>query len=78
MLELVDIDHYVMPTLNLMLGIVNYLFKMMVEEAQAACEGCSLNYVEAERIWKLSKYNATTAKTNKKHFRLQMYNTKGN
>ena len=40
--DFVDIDHYVMPTLHLMFGIVNYLYKNMVEEAQAACEGYSL------------------------------------
>ena len=68
MFYFVDIDHYVMPTLNLMLGIVNYLYKKMVEEAQAACEGYSMDYVEAERIWELSKYNAATEKTNKKIF----------
>ena len=49
--DFVDIDHYVMPTLHLMHGIVNYSYKNMVEEAQAACEGYSLDYVEAERIW---------------------------
>ena len=43
--DFVDIDHYVMPTLNLMPGIVNYLYKKMVKEAQAACEGYSLDYV---------------------------------
>ena len=64
--DFVDIDHYVMPTLHLMLGIVNYLYKNMVEEARADCEGYSLDYVEAERIWELSKYDAATAKTNKK------------
>ena len=64
----VDIDHYVMPSLHLMLGIVNYLYKKMVEEAQADCEGYSLDYFEAERIRALSKYNAATAKTNKKTF----------
>ena len=63
--DFVDIYHYVMPTLHLMLGIVNYLYKNMVEEAQAACEGYSLDYVEAERIWELSKYDAATEKTNK-------------
>ena len=46
----VDIDHYVMPILHLMLGIVNYLYKNMVKEAQAACESYSLDYFEAERI----------------------------
>ena len=61
-----------------MLGIVNYLHKKMAEEAHAACEGYSLNCVEAEMIWELSKYDAATAKTNKKNFRLQMDNTKGN
>ena len=65
--DFVYIDRYVMPTLHLMLGIVNYLYKNMVEEAQAACEGYSLGYVEAERIRKLSKYDAATAKTNKKN-----------
>ena len=74
----VDIDHYVMPKLHLMLGMVNYLYTKMVEEAQADCEGYSLDYVEAERIWELSKYDAETAKTNKKNFRIQMDNTKGN
>ena len=74
----VDIDHYVMPTLHLMLGIVNYLYNKKVEESQADCEGYSLDYVEEERIWELSRYDAATAKTNKKHFRLQMDNTKGN
>ena len=63
-----DIDHYVMPTLHLMLGIVNYLYKKMVEEAQASCGGYYLDYVETERIWELSKYDAATAKTNKKIF----------
>ena len=53
--DFVDIYHYVMPTLYLMLGIAHYLYKNMVEEAQAACEGYSLDYVEAERIWDLSK-----------------------
>ena len=48
--DFVDIDHYVIPTLHLMLGIVNYLHKKMVEEAQAACEGYSLDYVEVEMI----------------------------
>ena len=48
--DFVDIDHYVMPTLHLMLGIVNYLYKNMVEEAQADCEGYSLDYFEVERI----------------------------
>ena len=43
--DFVDIDHYVMPTLHLMLGIVNYLYKKMVEEEQAACECYSLDYV---------------------------------
>ena len=51
--DFVDIDHYVMPTLHLMLGIVNYLYKKMVEESQAACEVYSLDYVEAERIGEL-------------------------
>ena len=51
-----------------MLRIVKYLYKKMAEEAQAACEGCSLDYVEAERIWELSKYDEATAKTNKKIF----------
>ena len=73
-----DIEHYVMPTLQLMLGIVYYLYKNMVEEALAACEGYSLDYVQAERIWELSKYNTATAKTNKKHFRLKIDNSKGN
>ena len=49
--DFVDIDHYVMPTLHLMFWIVNYLYKNMVEESQAACEGYSLDYVETERIW---------------------------
>ena len=78
LLDFVDIDHYVMPTLHLMFGIVNYLYKKMVEEEQDSCEGCSLDYVEAERICELSKYDAATANTNKKHFRLQMDNMKGN
>ena len=43
--DFVDIDHFVMPTLHLMLGIVNYLYKNMVEEAQADFEGYSLDYV---------------------------------
>ena len=72
-----DIDHYVMPTLHLRLGIVNYLYKRMVVEAQAACGGYSLDYVQTESIWRLSKYDAATAKTNKK-IRLQMDNKKGN
>ena len=50
LIDFVDIYHYVMPTLHLMLGIVNYLYRKMVEEAQAACEGYSLDYVKAERI----------------------------
>ena len=66
--DFIDIDHYVMPTLHLMLGIVNYLYKNMFEEAQAACEGYSLDYFMAERIWELSKYDAATSKTNKKTF----------
>ena len=64
--DFVDIDQYVMPTLHLMFGIVNYLYKKMVEEAQAACEGYYLDYFKAGRIWDLSKYDAATAKTNKK------------
>ena len=52
--DFVDIDHYVMPTLHLMRGIVNYLYKNMMEEAQAAYEGDSLGYVEAESIRELS------------------------
>ena len=63
--DFVDIYHYVMPTLHLILGIVNYLYKNIVEEAQAACEGYSLDYVQAEMIWELSKYDAATAKTKK-------------
>ena len=63
--DFVDIDHYVMPTLHLMLGIVNYLYKNMVGKAQAPYEGYSLDYVQAERIWKLPKYDAEKAKTNK-------------
>ena len=51
-----------------MLGIVNYLYKKMAEEAQAACEGYSVDYVEAERIRELSKYDAATAETNKNKF----------
>ena len=42
------------------------MYIKMVEEAQAACEGYSLYYVEAERIWELLKYDAATAKTSKK------------
>ena len=57
-----------MPTLHLMLRIVNYLYKKMLEEAQAACEGYSVDYVEAERIRELSKYDAATAETNKSIF----------
>ena len=68
MFDFVGIDHYVMPTLKLMLGIVNYLYKNMVEEIQADCEGYYLDYVKVERIWELSKYDAATAKTNKKTF----------
>ena len=48
--DFVDIDHYVMPNLHLMLGIVNYLHQNMVEEAQADFEVYSLDYIEAERI----------------------------
>ena len=66
--DFMDIDHYVMPTLHLLLGIANYVYTKMVEEAKAACEGYSLDYVEAERIWELSKYDSATAKTNKKTF----------
>ena len=44
------------------------MYKKTAEEAQAACEGYSLDYVEAERIWELSKYDAATANTNKKTF----------
>ena len=66
--DFVDIDHYVMPTLHLMLGIVNYLYKKMVDLEQTACEGYPLDYVEAEMIWELSKYDAATAKTNNKTF----------
>ena len=40
----------------------------MAEEAQAACGGYSLDYVEAEMIWELTKYDASTEKTNKKTF----------
>ena len=47
LIDLVDIDHYVMPTLQLILGIVNYLYKKMVEEAQADFEGYSLDSVKA-------------------------------
>ena len=47
--DFVYIDRYVMPTLHLMLGIVNYLNKKMAEEAKAACEGYSLDYVEADQ-----------------------------
>ena len=65
MFDFVDIYHYVMPTLHLMLGIVNYLYKKKVDEAQAACEGYSMDYVKAETVWDLSKYNAATAKTTK-------------
>ena len=51
----------------------------MVEEAQADCGGYSLDYVEVEKIWELSKYDAETAKTDKNiYLRLQMDNTKGN
>ena len=64
--DFVDIDHYVMPTLHFMIGIFNYLYKNMMGEAQAACEDFSLDYVEAESIWELSNYDATTAKTNQK------------
>ena len=63
-----DIYHYVLLTLHLMLRIFNYLYKKMAEEAQDSCEGCSLDCVEAEMIWELSKYNAATEKTNKKIF----------
>ena len=76
--DFVNIDHYVMPTLHLMLGIVNYLYKKMVEEAQAAFEGYSMDYVEAEGY---GNYQSTTRQQKiqtKKHFRLQMNNTKGN
>ena len=57
-----------MPTLHLMLGIINYLHKNMAEDAQAVCEGYSVDYVEAERIRELSKYDAATEKTNKNTF----------
>ena len=40
----------------------------MVEEAQSACEGYSVDYVEAERRWELSNYSLATAKTNKNIF----------
>ena len=76
--DFVDIYPYVIPTLHLILGIANYLYKKMVEDAQAACEGYYLDYVKTGRIWELSKYDVATAKNNKKHFRLQMDNTKGN
>ena len=51
--DFVDTDQYVMLTLYLMLGIDNYLYKNMVEEARAACEGYSLDSVEAEMIWEI-------------------------
>ena len=57
-----------MPTLHLILGVVNYLYKNMVEEAQAACEGYSIEYLEAEREWERAKYDAAEAKTNKNTF----------
>ena len=57
-----------MPTLHLILGIANYLYKKMVEEAQADCEGYYLDYVGVERIWELSTYYAVTEKTNKNTF----------
>ena len=52
-----------------MLCIVNYLYKKMAEEAQAACEGYSVDYVETERIRELSKYDAASAETNKNTFK---------
>ena len=45
--DFVDVDNYFMPTMYLMLEIINCLYKNMVEEAQLACEGYSLDYVEA-------------------------------
>ena len=57
-----------MPTLHLILGVVNYLYKKMAEEAQAACEGYSIEYLEAEREWERAKYDAAEAKTNKNTF----------
>ena len=66
--DFVDIDRYVMPTLHLILGVVNYLYKKMVEEAQADCEGYSIEYLEAKREWERAKYDAAEAKTNKNTF----------
>ena len=40
----------------------------MVEEAQASCEGYSLDYVNPKRILELSKYDAATENINKKIF----------
>ena len=44
------------------------MYKKIIKEAQAACEIYSLEYVEAEIIWELSKYNAATSKTLKHTF----------
>ena len=60
--DFVDIYHYVMTNLHLMLGIVDYLHKNIAEEAQAAREGHSSDYVEVERIRELSKYDGGNSK----------------
>ena len=64
--DFVGIDQFVMPNLHLILGIVNYLYKNMVEESHASCEDYSLDYAEVKRIWELSDYDTATSKTSKK------------
>ena len=45
-----------------------YRFCPHLEEAQAACEGYSIEYLGAEREWERAKYDAAEAKTNKNTF----------
>ncbi len=77
MFDAIDIDHFVLPVLHVLLGLANDIYKNILTEMQAGYEVYTDEYVALEREWIIAAANHQDAKDEKaEHERLYGIYTK--
>jgi hypothetical protein len=71
MFDAIDFDHFVLPVLHILLGLVNDIYKNLLAELQAGYEAYTDAFVELESEWTITAANHRDAKDEKaEHERL--------
>jgi hypothetical protein len=77
MFDAIDFNHFVLPVLHILLGLVNDIYKNLLAELQAGYEVYTDAFVELESEWTITAANHWDAKDEKaEHDRLYGNSTK--